>query len=83
MRIILANVAAVMLASPTIAQTQSNSAVASAPTRDEPKICRRVEQTGSRMAGKRICHTAGEWQVIDADAERNANGGSNLRSKQN
>ena len=79
MRMILAALIA-MTAAPLAAQTQPGNATA--PAKDEPKICKRLEQTGSRMASKRVCHTASEWQAIDSDNDR-VGGGSNLRSKPN
>lgn len=31
----------------------------------EKKICRRMQVTGSILAGKRVCHTRAEWTEID------------------
>ncbi|WP_333573315.1 hypothetical protein [Sphingomonas sp.] len=46
-----------------IAQTASPSAAAPAAA---PKVrCVRVEETGSLIRKKRICHTQGEWRLIE------------------
>jgi len=46
---------------------------APAPTKPEKerKICRRIDATGS-IVPKRVCHTEGEWAVIDAQNEKGA-----------
>ncbi|MBL8628727.1 MAG: hypothetical protein JNM81_03800 [Rhodospirillaceae bacterium] len=36
--------------------------VGPAPKGEDPKICRRVATTGSRVGGERVCKTAAEWQ---------------------
>lgn len=36
--------------------------VGPAPKGDDPKICRRIATTGSRVGGERVCKTASEWQ---------------------
>lgn len=47
---------------------------------EEKKICRKEIETGSLIKGRKICHTAKEWQKIsDAsrdDVERNVSMGS-------
>ena len=37
----------------------------------EKKVCRRYEETGSRVRATRVCHTASEWVEID-DQQRAA-----------
>jgi hypothetical protein len=34
-----------------------------APTDPNKKICERVEETGTRLGGRRICMTAAEWEA--------------------
>jgi hypothetical protein len=38
-----------------------------ATTKDERKICRRVDATESRLAAKRVCKTAQEWKKQESD----------------
>lgn len=70
----------VTAASPLLAQTAPDAAATAAPT-EERKICKRMEQTGSRMGGgKRVCHTAAEWRQLDTDSvAQDANGGGRMR----
>ena len=30
-------------------------------------VCRRIEQTGSRMARQRVCKTAAQWRAIERE----------------
>jgi TolA-binding protein len=61
-------VASLALAAPAAAQT----APADPATTDQsqkPKdpnrmICERQEEIGSRLGGKKVCHTAAEWQQL-------------------
>ena len=32
-------------------------------------ICRKVEELGTRLGGRKVCHTAKEWQQIERDAQ--------------
>ena len=34
------------------------------------RICRTYRETGSIMPGKRVCHTAAEWQAIDGQQQQ-------------
>ena len=43
-------------------------AAAAPPPADERKICRKEQSTGSRLGGKRICHTKAEWDEIAANS---------------
>lgn len=60
---------AVLSAGPAAAQpvpaenaAQATGAVGPAPKGEDPKICRRIATTGSRVGGERVCKTAAEWQ---------------------
>lgn len=63
-----------LLASDTSASAPAEpaaSATAEKP-KAERKICRREEATESRLAAKRVCLTAAEWQArSNGDASRN------------
>lgn len=37
------------------------------------RTCRSYRETGSIMPGKRICHTAAEWQAIDRQQQQETN----------
>ncbi|GAA0676510.1 hypothetical protein GCM10009102_31230 [Sphingomonas insulae] len=65
---------------PAMAQATPSPAVVT-PAKDEPKICKRMEQTGSRMgASKRVCHTAEEWRQLESNSfSRNVNGAGAMR----
>lgn len=77
----VAAIALVMMAATSPASAQTNATPTPAPAKEERKICRRMEQTGSRMGGgQRICHTAAEWQQLEMDSvTRNVNGAGNMR----
>lgn len=61
---LMALVASVSFAVPAVAQTTDSPSAAPAPSK-EKKICRRVDQTGSIIGGRRVCHTKVEWTQID------------------
>lgn len=87
MGIVLTGMLAVLIATPGMTQTQTQgqtqpSSATPAPAKDAPKICKRTEQTGSRMAPKRVCHTASEWQEIDSANARSVDGATSLRNSQ-
>lgn len=60
------------------AQTSSpNQAVQSAEASNNRVICERIEETGSRLGGKRVCKTAREWaeqRQRDREAAEDAQG---------
>ncbi len=49
---------------------------AAPPSADEPneRVCRRVEQLGSRLRTVRICRTAEEWRILDERARAQVRG---------
>lgn len=49
-------------ASPAQAQAPAATADADKAGKDEKKICKREENTESRLGGKRICMTAEQWK---------------------
>ena len=63
------------------AQVSAQTGTAPTPAKEERKICKRMEQTGSRMGGgQRVCHTAAEWKQLETDSvARNVNGAGNMR----
>jgi hypothetical protein len=56
---------------PAIAQDNHAANATGAPA-EEKKICRRVEETGSIVPLRRVCHTKNEWAAIDHKNEREA-----------
>ncbi|MEH3157957.1 MAG: hypothetical protein PGN08_02960 [Sphingomonas taxi] len=77
--IVLAGFASLIAVAPLAAQSTTDPAPAQ--PKAERKICKRLEQTGSRMGGgSKVCHTATEWKQIEADSfSRNVNGSNNMR----
>ena len=52
-----------LAASPVLAQAQTNSQPAPSSTKDPNRIiCQRIEETGSRVASKKVCMTAQQWE---------------------
>jgi hypothetical protein len=51
-------------APPVLAQTQaSNQPTATSKEKDPNRIiCQRIEETGSRVAAKKVCMTAQQWE---------------------
>ncbi len=47
-----------LLATPAVAQEATD-----APPKKERKICKRLEQTATRMGSQRICKTAAQWEA--------------------
>lgn len=37
--------------------------------KEERKVCRRIEQTASRMGSGRVCKTASQWRLEKKEAE--------------
>ncbi len=50
-----------------------------APKAEDPKICRRIATTGSRVGGERVCKTAAEWQQEAKDNQAAAKDMSKVR----
>jgi hypothetical protein len=52
------------------------SGEAAPPSADEPneRVCRRVEQLGSRLRTTRICRSAEEWRILDERARSQVRG---------
>ena len=42
---------------------------AAPPPAEEKKICQTIVATGSRLGGKRVCHTKAEWRAQAAAAD--------------
>lgn len=65
--------ACLIVASPAVAQTTA-STQAPGQTVQPAKaklICETEQETGSRLGGKRVCHTAEEWEQIRAETRQN------------
>lgn len=61
----LTAIATLFIAIPAMAQeTPVPTATPTPPAVPEPKICRTVTETGSRM-GKRVCLTKAQWSEIN------------------
>lgn len=58
-----------MLASATTAQVAPAAMTQAAVKSNDVTVCKRIEPTGSRLGGKRVCQTRGEWER-DARAAR-------------
>ncbi|HKX91302.1 MAG TPA: hypothetical protein VJM15_02605 [Sphingomicrobium sp.] len=66
--------AGLIVASPAVSQTTPSAApTQGAAKQDDPnkKICEIVEETGSRLDRKRVCHTAAQWAEIRAQTQAN------------
>ena len=64
--------ACLIVASPAVAQsTSSEQAPKPAKPAKAKIICETEEQIGSRLGGKRVCHTAEEWEQIRSDTRQN------------
>ncbi|SOB86649.1 hypothetical protein SAMN06297144_1756 [Sphingomonas guangdongensis] len=62
-----------VLALALLAIIPQQAAPAPEPAREESKVCRRIQITGSRTGGARECRTAAEWAKLDADNAGKAN----------
>ena len=54
---------------PAFAKTQDSQSVASAGAaseKSERKICKRFDQTGSRVRGETVCFTKADWKKFDS-----------------
>jgi hypothetical protein len=60
-------------AAPALAQTPPAPAAPAETAKVDPnkKICEIVEETGSRLDRRRVCHTAAEWAAIRAETQAN------------
>ena len=80
MKKLIVSVIFVASAVPAFAGTQPTTSaqpVASSEMANDRVICLRVEETGSRLAGKRVCKTAREWseeRQHDREAAEDAQG---------
>ena len=50
---------------PAKTEAQAPGQATPAAAKEEKKICRTVEDTGSRLGNKKICMTAKEWRKSD------------------
>jgi hypothetical protein len=59
-------------ATPAIAQAPSAGTAPPAAKAEDPnkKICERVEETGTRLGGRRVCKTKAEWAAERAESRR-------------
>ena len=54
-----------------------------APPADDAKIvCKTLKETGSRLAGKRVCATKQEWRRLNEESEKAAREIQDTHSKQ-
>lgn len=86
MRIVNLALVASLFAAPVAAQTQPTSAApAAAKDSKDPNrmVCRKVENTGSRLGSKKICRTAAEWAEVQAIERRDIERFQVGRSKNN
>jgi hypothetical protein len=80
MKKLIVSVISVACAVPALAETQpapTTQAVVSTEMANDRVICQRVEETGSRLGGKRVCKTAREWteqRQHDREAAEDAQG---------
>lgn len=67
----------------TLAGQQAEATPPPPPAKDKKVICRTEGTTGSRLGGRRVCHTREEWDAIAANARNdveNATGRLNTAS---
>lgn len=65
----IALLSVLLLASDTPAAAPAEPAPTTTEKKAEHKICRREEATESRVAAKRVCLTAAEWQARSSGGE--------------
>ncbi|WP_374529334.1 hypothetical protein [Novosphingobium sp.] len=70
-KIVIAAGALALLAIAAPAMAEPAPAAAGATTKSDDKdpnrvVCRRMEVTGSRLASKRVCQTAAQWDAMEA-----------------
>jgi hypothetical protein len=64
------------------AATSTSTQVATAPPDDAKIVCRTITATGSRLGGKRVCASKGEWRRIDRESEEATHSHQDNYSKQ-
>jgi invasion protein IalB len=69
LKLIVITISSLALAAPAIAQTAPTDPAAPSSTQPKLKdqnrmICEKQEEIGSRLGGKKVCHTAAEWQEL-------------------
>ena len=74
MRILLLSVLLTLTTSSSVnaAETPPGpvSTMQAPPAKADPSqqiICRHQEETGTRLGGKKVCHTQAQWETIDAE----------------
>ena len=62
--LLVAMTASLAFAAPALAQAQNSGQPAPASKDKDPNrlICQRVEETGSRVASRKVCMTAQQWE---------------------
>lgn len=62
--LLVAMAASLAFAAPVLAQAQGSGQPARASKDKDPNrmICQRIEETGSRVAAKKVCMTAQQWE---------------------
>lgn len=63
--------ACVIVASPAAAQTTDSAQGQNSQPAKAKLICEKEQETGSRLGGKRVCHTKEEWDQIRAETRQN------------
>jgi len=86
MRFAVVALSALLVASPALAQGQSNSGGASVRSSNdgpqgaseggvnengERRICRRIESSANRTSARRVCKTAAEWRAYSREISAN------------
>lgn len=68
-----APLAAPTFADPASASSGASGAAAKTPPPPSPDdvICKRQEVTGSRLGGRKVCHTRLEWEQMSENAREN------------
>jgi hypothetical protein len=82
MKTIVAALISIALASPAFAGDPPAAGTAKKPEqKKERKICRDVQETGSRMGNLKMCMSAAAWREHDAQADRFDNGDLYLKER--
>lgn len=71
LKFIPAVLACVIVASPAAAQTTDSAQGQNAQPAKAKLICEKEQETGSRLGGRRVCHTQEEWDQIRAETRQN------------
>lgn len=69
LKLIVIAISSLTLAAPAIAQIAPTDPASPSSTQSKLKdqnrmICEKQEEIGSRLGGKKVCHTAAEWQEL-------------------